>query len=104
MSILPQTPLEALFTRAATDSFFVFLAAVNAISVDIKLRLWKAGFRGWFNINDLRDLRMLAAREPDSRSRAACNRLHLAWHVCFVLVFIVPFAFLGLAFLSSHLF
>jgi len=90
------------FTRAASVSFFILIVAVNAIWIVIKLELWSHGTRRWFSVNDVRDLKLLAARQTDSAKRLAYVTLSYAWQTCFVLLFVVPLTLLGIGYLLSR--
>jgi hypothetical protein len=90
------------FTRAASVSFFILIIAVNAIWIVIKLKLWSHGSRRWFSVNDVRDLKLLAARQSDSSKRIAYVTLSYAWQICFILLFVVPLTLLGIGYLVSR--
>ena len=90
------------FTRAASVSFFILIIAINAIWIVIKLELWSHGSRRWFSTNDVRDLKLLAERQTDSSRRVAYMALGYAWQTCFILLFVVPLALLGIGYLASR--
>jgi hypothetical protein len=98
---IEQIPHDS-FTRAASLSFFILIIAVNAIWMIIKLELWSHGSRRWFSVNDVRDLKLLAARQTDSSKRIAYITLSYAWRICFVLLFVVPLTLLGIGYLVSR--
>jgi hypothetical protein len=75
---------------------------VNAIWLVIKLELWSHGSRRWFSVNDVRDLKLLAAHQTDSSKRIAYVILRYAWNTCFILLFVVPLTLLGIGYLVSH--
>ena len=90
------------FTRAASVSFFILIIAANAIWIVIKLELWSHGNRRWFSVNDVRDLKLLAAHQTDSSKRIAYITLSYAWQICFILLFVVPLTLLGVGYLISR--
>src|SRR5437773_5238160 len=98
---IEQMPHDS-FTRAASLSFFILIVAVNAIWMFIKLKLWSHGSRRWFSVNDVRDLKLLAARQTDSSKRSANVILSYAWHTCFIPLFVVPLTLLGICYLVSR--
>jgi hypothetical protein len=99
---LDQTSHDGL-TRAASVSFFILAIAINAIWIVIKLELWSHGSRRWFTVNDIRDLKLLAARQTDSSKRIAYVTLSYAWQTCFILLFVVPLTLLGIGYLVSRM-
>jgi len=98
---LKQTPHDA-FTRAASFSLFFFVIAINCIWIVIKLELWSHGSRRWFSVNDVRDLKLLAAHQTDSSKRIAYITLSYAWQICFILLSVVPLTLLGIGYLVSR--
>src|SRR6266446_5710224 len=101
MLISMQSTAHDAFTQAAAFCLFAFMIAINAIWTVIKLTLWRHGHKGWFNVGDLRELKLLAARQPDAGTRAAYNRLHFAWYACFISLIIVPLTLLAIGALVS---
>jgi hypothetical protein len=90
------------FTRAATFSFFFLMIALNCVWLAIKGALWSGGRRPWFNLDDLRELKLIAARQENSSKRVVYDALWYTWHACFVLMFLVPLTLLGIGYLISR--
>lgn len=90
------------FTRAASFSFFFLAIVLNCVWLAIKAALWSGGRRPWFNLDDLRELKVIASHQDNSCKRTVYNALRYTWQVCFVLVFIVPLTLLGIGYLVSR--
>jgi hypothetical protein len=102
MLLALEQPSHDAFTRAASISLFVCIIAINAIWIVIKLELGSHRSRRWFSIDDIRDLKLLAARQSDSSKRIAYIALTYAWRICVILLFVLPLTLLGIGYLLSR--
>ncbi len=90
------------FTNAAIWSFFILMLALNGIWLVIKLELRSNGPRGWLPSADLREFKLFAARQSNPSRRIPYSVLRYAWHICFLLLFLLPITLLAIRYVVSH--
>jgi hypothetical protein len=90
------------FTNAAIWSFLILMLVLNRIWMVIKLQLCSNGPRGWMPSADLREFKLFAARQSNPSRRIAYSALRYAWHICFLLLFLLPIALLAIGYFVSH--
>ena len=90
------------FMHAAIWSFLILMLALNGIWLLIKLELPSNGPRAWLPSLDLREFKLFVARQSNPSRRIAYSVIRYAWHICFLLLFLLPITLLAIGYFVSH--